>query len=149
MSKYFIALLVTSVVGSICTLLASANFSRYIKYVASLICVFLIITPLKQIVSDGMAYEISIPTEELSTPDLYGITASIAEEKTESYISETVMAEFGIKYACADIDIDWDGSEPTVYKTVVTVSEDGTEKLSDIEAFVKEIFGGEVSVIGE
>ena len=47
MSGYFYVLLIASVCGAVCTVMVWGGFERYVKYIASLICVALIISPFR------------------------------------------------------------------------------------------------------
>ena len=49
LNGYFYTLLVASVCGAICSMIAWGGFEKYIKYISSLVCVCLMILPLREI----------------------------------------------------------------------------------------------------
>lgn len=149
MKGYFLTLIITSVVGSVCAMLASGGFEKYIKYIAALICALMILSPLKSASGDidGLINESIIPKTENYENGLYSLSIEITEQKTEEYISETVFSEFGIKPLYSIININWEAEEPTVESIKTVLSPTDYPRADDVGDFLKEILGGEVEII--
>lgn len=149
MKSYFYTLIITSAVGSVCAMLTSGGFEKYIKYIASLICAIMILAPLKSI---ALPTDMDLTEDILSEPsigenELYKVAAEMTEHKTEAYISDTVFSEFGIKPLYSIINIDWDADEPTVESIKTALSKDDMLYADEVSKYLKGILGGEVEII--
>lgn len=148
MSQYFYALLITSVCGAVCALMAWGGFEKYIKYIASLICVLVMISPFRGLdfTSIESIGEISVPEAD-SAPALYKTAANLTETDTEEYISQIVFGKFGIKPTAVNINIDWEQEIPTIESIVVMLSKEDSGYSSQIKDYLFDVLGGEVTVI--
>ncbi len=150
MKEYFYTLLITSVCGAICTMLAWGGFEKYIRYVASLICVALIITPFRNIdvsnIADSVTQEMSNELSE-KTSDLYLLASDMTEERAEEYISQIVFGRFGINTVYSDIKIDWDKEEPTIESICVALKQEDMNKANSAQDYLVGVLGGEVTVV--
>ena len=149
MKGYFYALILTSVIGSVCAMLTSGGFEKYIKYIAALICALVILSPLKSIkteIGDNLAENL-LPESVEYENGLYSMSAEITEQKTEEYISETVFSEFGIKPLYSIININWDVEEPTVESIKTALSKEDISRADEVENYLTTLFGGEVEII--
>lgn len=149
MKGYFYTLIITSVVGSVCAMLSSGGFEKYIKYIAALICALVILSPLTDIELDTekLTSEIILPENGEYENGLLSISAEMTEQKTEDYISETVFSEFGIKPLYSIINIDWDADEPTVQSIKTALSSEDIRHSEDVGKYLRELLGGEVEII--
>ena len=145
MRDYFLALLTTSVIGAVCTVLAWGGFEKYIKYIASLVCILLIVSPLKSISISEITEsgEISI----YSGDDFSSLSAELTKEQVELFISDRVFSEFGIKPIYTDIFIDWAESVPTVKSITLALNAADMPQKEKIESYLKQHFGGTVRAI--
>lgn len=152
MSGYFYTLLVASVCGAVCMMLAWGGFEKYIKYIASLICVALLISPLRRIDISGEmdgTLDSSYTENDSSVLDLDKVSEQMTEQKAEKYITDLVFLEFGINAVSADIKIEW-GKTEAVINCIDLVLSDGDMRQADaIEKYLFSVLGGEVSVIEE
>ncbi len=149
MKGYFYILILTSVVGSVCAMLASGGFEKYIKYIAALICALMILAPLKGL-SGGIDTDLTeefISESETYENGLYSMSAEMTEQMTEGYISETVFSEFGIKPLYSIININWDADEPTVESIKTALSKEDIRIADEVGKYLKELLGGEVEII--
>lgn len=149
MKGYFYTLIITSAVGSVCAMLASGGFEKYIKYIASLICAIMILSPLKSI---GLPTDMNLTEDILRESSceengLYRAAAEMTEHKTEEYISDTVFSEFGIKPLYSIINIDWDADEPTVESIKTALAKSDFHRADEVSKYLKGILGGEVEII--
>ncbi|MBR4279084.1 MAG: hypothetical protein IKT34_02800 [Clostridia bacterium] len=147
MGSFFYTLLIASVLGSVCTVIAWGGFERYMKYIVSLICALLLLSPLRSINIDKLTSQ--LPEISLENSSEFGETLeTLSEKEAERYISELVFSEFGIKAVYTDIKIDWE-SDPAVIESVsVALSEADFENASKIKKGLAEMLGGEVNVVG-
>lgn len=150
MNGYFYTLLVASVCGAICAMLATGGFEKYIKYIASLVCVCLMIMPLREIDVSGIAdsetafFESSadVPENKLCT-EVYALTEARAEE----YISQIVFSEFGIKAVYADIKIDWTSDEPIIESITLALPKGDYGAEEQVGEYLFRTLGGEVNIV--
>ena len=152
MSGYFYTLLVASVCGAVCMMLAWGGFEKYIKYIASLICVALLISPLREIdissvVSDSLDY--SQAESDSSMTDLYAISEQMTERTAEKYIRDIVFSEFGINAVSADIKIEWGKTEAVITNIDLVLTKNDMNRAEDIKKYLFSVLGGEVRLIEE
>lgn len=149
MSSYFQTLLAASVCGAVCTLLAD-GFEKYLKYVVSLICIVIIISPLKSIKLSDIDYngipDTSLPSAD-GVPSLYSLSCESAEKQAEEYLCEMLFAEFGIKAVYADIIIDWAKEEPTVEEIILALGSEHGEYAERVYGYFENMLGTGVKVI--
>jgi len=150
MKNYFLVLLIASVLGGVFTVLASgSNFDKYVKYIASLICVVIIIAPLKSFISAPFeipeAYESNIQTET-SSSEVDEVIASETITELDVYIKDIIFSEFGINTPSTNIKIDW--KEDCIIITGVTVFLEKRDKAfrEKVEKYLAETVGKGVSV---
>ena len=145
MTGYFYALLATSVCGTLCIMLCGGGFEKYIKYIAALISVSVMILPLRHINKSDFAIDSNLQST-LDKNMLEKTAEEIAAEKTESYISQEVLAKFGINPTDISISIDWEREDPTVTSITVYIPKN-SEKATKIQGYLTTLLGGEVKVI--
>ncbi len=145
MTGYFYALLATSVCGTVCIMLCGGGFEKYIKYIAALISISVMILPLKDINATEIKPDEDI--HEILNQNMLNKTAEeIATEQTKSYISQSVLTKFGIKPTYVSISIDWEREDPTVTNITVAMPKQ-TQNLKEIKEYLTTLLGGEVKVI--
>ncbi|MBR5779086.1 MAG: stage III sporulation protein AF [Clostridia bacterium] len=152
MSGYFYTLLVASVCGTVCMMLAWGGFERYIKYIASLICVVLLISPLREIdisaaLSDSLDHSQAEP--DSSVADLYAISEQMTENTAEKYIRDIVFSEFGINAVSADIKIEWGKTEAVIKNIDLVLARNDMNRAEDIKRYLFSVLGGEVRIVEE
>ena len=149
MSSYFLTLLTASVCGAVCTLLAWGGFEKYIKYIASLVCILLLISPLKSIDIQSFAETEGLTDSGIQSnaPDLYALSSEMAEKSTEKYITQIVFGKFGINAVYADIRIDWNEKEPTVEAITVALKSDDMHLAEGARQYLESTLGSGVTVI--
>ena len=152
MSGYFYTLLVASVCGAVCMMLAWGGFEKYIKYIASLICVALLISPLREIdISAAItdSFDRSEDESSLSMNGLYAVSEQMTEQKAEEYICNIVFSEFGIKAMDADIKIEWGKTEAVINGIELVLNKEDMSRAEDIKKYLFSVLGGEVSIVEE
>ena len=149
LTGYFYILLVAAVCGAVCSVAVWGGYEKYVKYIASLICVVLLISPFREFELGEIDEEVKafITDEDNSQIGLYELASDLTEEKTENYISEIVFSKFGIKTVCTDIEIDWDKEEPTIENITVSLSGNDMSEAESVNAYLENILGGEVDVV--
>ncbi len=149
MNGFFYTLLVTSVCGAVCTMLSGNGFEKYIKYIASLVCICVMLSPLKELdLSSMFDVDADIGIENTESPEgLYPLAAEITEERAESYINDIVFSEFGIKPKATDIKIDWDSNEPMIENITVVFKKEDIHCKESAQDYLKNVLGGEVKII--
>lgn len=139
-------LLFASVCGAVCALLAGAGFEKYVKYIASLVCVCMMLAPLKKIaLKDLDASEYGAVSEISVEAPL--IAEQMAEENAEAYICEIVLSKFGIKEVSANIVIDWIEPNAVIKEITVAVPKEEGGRIGEIRDYLINALGGEVNVV--
>ena len=149
MKDYFLALMASSVLSSVCVSLSSGTaFEKHIKYVCSLICAVILVFPFAGMADDiehtSAEYSfasVSVPEEKAS-----GIAADFAEESVKEYVSALLGEKFGIIPYDVCIEID-SGNGITVGELTVTLGESDKDACAEAEAFLYSVLGGGVRVI--
>ncbi len=148
MSGYFYMLIITSVCGSVCTLLASGGFEKYIKYIVALICTVLMLSPFRDMELTEIEDSFSDISDSFDQSEgLYPLAAEMTEARTEEYISQMVFSEFGIYPLYTNIKIDWEQPEPIIENIIIAVGSENMSFSEDIKKYLKDILGGEVEII--
>ncbi len=148
MKGYFYLLLITSVCGSICSVLSLNGFEKYIKYVVSLICVLVVVSPLKQIDFDRISQsveEMQLSVENIDT-ELNINSQTLTEKMAKEYISQTVFSKFGIKAISVNIKINWTEKEGVIENIIIEIPKVNEDMVSEIEEYLLSLLGGEVKV---
>lgn len=150
MKAYFLTLLIASVLGGILAVLSSGSgFEKYIKYIASLVCVVIIISPLKSFISAPF----TMPEPDLKTvvsqknenkADM--VLASITKKELESYIKDILFQEFGIKIPLTDIKIDWADDCFVITQVVVYLNAGDKNRQNEVREFLADKIDKSVSV---
>lgn len=140
MRDYFSALFVASLLGAVCTSLAGSKLEKYMRYLASLICILLIISPLRNLKLPSS----SLPEGTLSVPE--GTTLSaLAEEEAEKEICRAISASIsqgtGITPMSLCIDIDWNSSEPVIKALTVALRTEDLPHREDVSQWAEQSYG--------
>ena len=105
MKEYFMILLVAGITGSVASVLSDgSSLGKYVKYISALVCVLIVISPLKSILQ-SISVPLSKPQEiDFSSEQLYEDAINLTEEQ----ISLKIKEKFGIipKGVCIEIDRD-------------------------------------------
>lgn len=152
MSGYFYTLLVASLCGSVCMMLAWGGFEKYIKYIASLVCVVLLIAPLREI--DISLLSVDTPKIESGESEqneigLNALSEQMTEERAEKYINELVFSKFGINPVSTDIKIDWGKREGVIDSIDLILTKTDMAAAEEIEKYLFSVLGGEVRLFAE
>lgn len=140
---YFSMLLTASVLGALCAAFVGSAFEKYLRYLAALICVLLVLAPFR-----------SFDASELFRTDFSGAEASLPEGKTLSelageqaeseicaYIAQSLSAETGITAADVRIDIDWTENQPVIRAVRLILPPEEAHRTEEAAAWVEKTYG--------
>ncbi len=148
MNGYFYTLIITSVCGSLCTLLVSGGFEKYIKYVVALICTVLMLLPISKLDLSEIQQTVNeLPEISDMSQGLYPIATQMTESRAEEYISQMVFSEFGINPIYTHIEIDWEQPEPIIQSIKIALDSENVSKSKEIKKYLKDVLGGEVEIV--
>ena len=132
MKNYFFILLAAGIYGSVASVLSDgSSLGKYVKYVSALVCVILVISPLKDIVH-SISFTATPPLQpEVSQSEI----TEKAVDMTEKQIAEKIKDKFGIIPTSVCIEIDRDG------KILLSVDLNETDEgyRKEIDEYVKSI----------
>ena len=149
MKEYFLAVLASSVLSSVCVSLVSGTpFEKYIKYVCSLVCAAVLVLPFAGLVEDADLPVTEYSFASVSVPDekASGIAADFAEESVKAYVSGILEEKFGIIPYDVRIEIDTGDGITAGGLTVTLCGSDGGLR-DEAEDFLYSVLGGGVKVI--
>ena len=147
MKSYFMALVITAIIGTIFSMLAGGVFEKYIKYIISLVCIIIILLPLKYIL--GLTFNIESYTYNESMPEVSDSEKWILEvsrERAISGISNAIFQKFGIKPYSVDIEIESIEGDIVVNKVMVVLTEDDREYFSSVKNYLSDLLGVEITI---
>lgn len=150
MKDFFLTLLIASVLGGILAVLSSGSgFEKYIKYIASLVCVVIIISPLKSFISSP--FTLPDPKNAYAETSMLvnkadEVLASVTKSELESYIKDILFQEFGINIPLTDIKIDWTDDCFVITSVVVYLDEGDKNRQNDVRNFLAKQIDKSVSV---
>ncbi len=152
MKEYFFCILASSVIGSVCSILGGGGFEKYIKYIASLVCLLIILIPFRETDINEIINNDSIQWEsqnENKQADLDNLSQAMTEKKLKEYINEIVFIKFGIKPSDINININWTEDEGIIQEISVKLSKNNMKHSDDIKAHLEKNLGGEVEIVEE
>jgi len=150
MREYFYTIIITSVLGSLCSFLGEGGFEKYTKYIGALIAAAVIILPIGSIDISSVTEEIKKSAEEISVPEsqnLNNLSQKMTEERAEEYICQIVFSQLGITPLFCRINIDWNKKEPIIENITVGLLEEDMDSAEEVENYLYRALGGEVKVI--
>lgn len=140
MKDYFVTLLTASVLGGIIAILVSgSSYEKYIKYIAGLVCVVIIIAPLKSFLSAPFTLPDEYKSVSETTVSVTGadeVIASLTVSELDTYIKDILFHEFGIKVPFTDIKIDWADDCMVINEITVYIDSKDGKYLSDVKEYL-------------
>ena len=95
MRDYFFTILVTSLIGGLVCSLSDTKFEKPIKYVVSLVCIVLILSPISSVFSGGTELEVSLPEVSIDESLASDWIVTETENMLKKTVSEAVFSKFG------------------------------------------------------
>lgn len=95
MRDFFLTLLITSLIGGIICALSDTKFEKPIKYLVSLICIVLILSPISSVFSGGDSFEVSLPEVSVDEEFIGDWIMTETENMLKKSVSEAVFSKFG------------------------------------------------------
>ena len=128
-------------------MVAFDGFEKYIKYIASVICVAVMVSPFRSVDFSQIMEEAEKEISEYQADNelFYKTAGDMTEERAAQYINEMVFNKFGIKPLSTHIEIDWGEEEPVIQEIRVCLPADSD--ISEIDEYLQDALGGEVEVI--
>lgn len=95
MRDYFLTILITSLIGGLICSVSDTKFERPIKYLVSLICIVLILSPVTAVFSGRGDIEVSLPEVSIDDKFIGDWILTETENMLKRSISESVFSKFG------------------------------------------------------
>lgn len=143
LQNYFSMLLTASVLGALCAAFVGSAFEKYLRYLAALICILLVLSPFRSFDPSDLFFT-DLSGEEISLPE--GKTLSeLAGEQAESeicdYIAQSLSAETGITAVEVRIDIDWTEDRPVIRAVHLLLPPEEEHRAEEAAAWVERTYG--------
>lgn len=106
MRDYFMSLIIAAVIGTVLSSLAGGTFEKYMKYIVALVCIMILILPLKAVVDLTLNFEELASIE--SAPSVSGSEGYIVERskiRIENAVTEAVERQFKIQTQRVEVNI--------------------------------------------
>lgn len=140
MKDYFITLLTASVLGGITAILVSgSSYEKYIKYIAGLVCVVIILAPLKSFISAPFTLPDDYTVSQESSVSATGaddVIADLTVSELDAYIKDILFSEFGIKVPITDIKIDWTDDCMVINEITVYLNSADNKYISEVKEYL-------------
>ena len=139
MQEYVSVIFAASVLGAVCALLAGSAFEPYIRYLASLACILLIVYPFRSFSFTYSASESSGQETLTSADTLQVLAGEMASTEICRAIGDALCAQTGITASDIRIDMEWteqDAIITAVYLTIAT-----QEHVSTAKAWIEQTYG--------
>ena len=140
MREYFSALFLSSLLGAVCTSLAGGRLEKYMRDLASLLCLLVIISPLRSLELSSP----SLPEGTLSAPQgetLSDLAQAEAEKEICTAISAAIAQGTGITPASLCIDIDWESPQPVITAMTVVLNEEDAKNGETVSLWAEQAYG--------
>lgn len=143
LQSYFSMLLTASVLGALCAAFAGSAFEKYLRYLAALICVLLVLAPFRSFDASRL-FSMEVSGGETSLPEgktLSELAGEQAEGEICAYIAQCLSAETGITAADVRIDIDWTETQPTIRAVRLLLPIEEAHRAEEAAAWVEKTYG--------
>lgn len=142
MKQYLTVLFCGSLLGAVCTAVAGAKLEKYVRYLAALLCILLIVSPFRE-------FELSLPEEdphsplpEVSSPaTLDDLARKQAEEELCRVLALQLFTGTGITPVKLCIDMDWTSEEPVVLALHLSLDPAEADRAEMISAWAEAAYG--------
>ena len=142
MKDYFLTLLTASVLGGVLAVLAGgSSYEKYIKYIASLVCVVIIMSPLKSFVSAPFKLPEEYTASGVSEVSVTGadeVIAAVTVSELDTYIKDILFIEFGINVPLTDIKIEWTEKHLIINEITVFLNNNDRSYLTDVKKYLSD-----------
>ncbi len=147
---YFSMLLTASVLGALCAAFAGSSFEKYLRYLASLICILLVLAPFRSFDASDL-FQTDFTSPDVSLPDgkpLAERAGEQAEDEICAWISQSLSEQIGITPKEVRIDIDWTADEPVIRSVAVRLPPELADRAEEAAAWIETTYGvpGDVTV---
>lgn len=141
LQNYISTIFAASVLGAVCCAVAGSAFEKYVRYLASLICILLIIHPFKELSLPSWNESVSADVSAADGNTLDALASSLAEEEICRAIASALSAETGITAAEVRIDIDWAEEQPLIYAVELTLPPEEADRAEEAAAWIEQSYG--------
>lgn len=139
LQHYVSVIFTASVLGAVCAALAGSTFEPYIRYLAALACILLIVHPFRSF-SFALPEEESVQAEgAVSADSLQTLAGELAETEICRAIGEMLLAQTGITACDIRIDMEWTEREAVITAVYLTVGHEAD--AASAEAWAEGTYG--------
>ena len=143
LQSYFSMLLAASVLGAICAAFVGSTFEKYLRYLAALICILLVLAPFRSFDASEL-FRMDYSGAEPPLPEgktLSELAGAQAESEICAYIAQSLSAETGITASNVRIDIDWTENQPTIRAVRLILPPEEAHRTEEAAAWVERTYG--------
>lgn len=143
LQNYFSMVLTASVLGALCAAFVGSAFEKYLRYLAALICVLLVLAPFRSFDASEL-FPTGFGSKEISLPEgktLSELAGEQAESEICAYIAQCLSAETGITATDVRIDIDWTENQPVIRAVRLILKAEDAQRVEEAAAWVEKTYG--------
>ena len=143
LQSYFSMLLAASVLGALCATFVGSTFEKYLRYLAALICILLVLAPFRSFDASRL-FQTDFSDAEASLPEgktLSELAGEQAESEICAYIAQCLSAETGITASDVRIDIDWTEDRPVIRAVRLILPPEENHRAEEAAAWVETTYG--------
>ena len=138
--SYCLTLLVSSVLGGIVASLAEKPFTRYLRYLAALLCIVAVLSPFRTLDLSALTLPETPAGPNAAVPYSDAVEAETLS-LLESWFADELFSDTGIKAAQVRIQIDWNATSPTIESLAVVTEDPNGERKTQVERWAMSRFG--------
>jgi hypothetical protein len=141
MRQYLTVLFCGSLLGAVCAAAAGGALEKYVRYLAALLCILLIVSPFRE-----LELSFSLPEEpsEGSLPEgesLSRLAGKEAEDEICRILAAQLSAGTGITPAEVGIDMDWTHEEGVISAVRLVLHPEDLPRAEEISAWAEASYG--------
>ena len=141
MRQYLTVLFCGSLLGAVCSAAAGGALEKYVRYLAALLCILLIVSPFREF---DLSFDPEEESGEVSLPDgetLSHLAGREAEEEICRILAAQLSAGTGITPAEVGIDMDWTQEEGVISAVHLVLTPADLPRAEEVSAWAEAAYG--------
>ena len=139
LGHYVSVIFTASVLGAVCAVLAGSAFEPYIRYLAALACILLIVHPFRSFSFDVPEQEASVQESAPQADSLQTLAGELAKEEICRVIKDALYVQTGITASAVCIDMEWTEQDALVTAVHLTLAQE--ENVRSAAEWIESTYG--------
>ena len=156
MRDYFMSMIIAAIIGTVLSSLAGGTFEKYMKYIVALICIMILLLPLKAVVNLTLN-NIGELTNIESAPTVSGSEGYIVERskiRIEEAVAEAVQRQYGLQIQSSEAHIritdESNGKRDIIVDYIdVIIKKSDALRAAEIKSYLFGLLGVDINIHNE